>query len=219
MALPKNVHVLPQTAFQRVLMSRLRDTTTDTLGFRAATLNLGRMIAHQAIGEMFVATGFRIQTPVEETVGHAILGSSSLVPILRAGLALEAPFLEVLPRSKVWHLGVSRDHVTKQPRPYSCAVPDRIEEDDFGTRTCFVLDPMLATGGSAEYAVRLLKGRGAKQIVFVGVVGAPEGVAFLHERHPDVPIHLAQLDRELNSDAYILPGLGDFGDRWTGSVP
>lgn len=219
MALPDNFHVLSETPFQRVLMSRLRDIVTDSTVFRAATLHLGRMLAMQAVGEMPVVSTVEVQTPLEITTGHFFVGTSSLVPILRAGLALEEPFLELLPRSKVWHLGVSRDHETLRPRPYSCAVPDRIAEDDFGERVCFVLDPMLATGGSAEYAVRLLKERGAKKIVFVGIVGAPEGVRFLHERHPDVPIHLAQLDRCLNEKGYILPGLGDFGDRWTNSGP
>lgn len=218
MDLPDNVHVLPQTPLQRVLMSRLRDVATDSTAFRAATLSLGRMLAMQAVGEMVVVERDELPTPVEMTTGHFFAGSSSIVPILRAGLALERPFLELLPRSKTWHLGMSRDHQTLQPLLYSCAVPEWISEDGSGTPTCFVLDPMLATGGSAEYAVRLLKERYAKKIVFVGIVGAPEGVRFLHERHPDVPIHLAQLDRCLNEKGYILPGLGDFGDRWTNSV-
>ncbi len=217
MVLPDNVHVLPQTQLQRVLMSRLRDVATDSTVFRAATLHLGRMLAMQAVGEIAVAIDIELHTPMETTTGYFFVGTSALVPILRAGLALEEPFRELLPRSKVWHLGMSRDHETLQPIPNASAVPDRIAEDDFGERVCFVLDPMLATGGSAEYAIRLLKERGAKRIVFVGIVGAPEGVWLLHKRHPDVPIHLAQLDRELNAKGYILPGLGDFGDRWTNS--
>lgn len=214
MDLPDNVHVLPESPLMRVLMTVLRRAETPSDQFRGAALRIGRLLAAQAVGEEPLEE-FSVLTPLEMIVGTRFKRPAALVPVQRAGRALLEPFGELLQNPRIWALGLSRDHVTFQPREYSSAIP-RMVPPEVGT--CYVLDPMLATGGSAEYAVRMLKERGARQVVFVGVVGAPEGVALLHERHPDVPVYLAALDRQLNERAYILPGLGDFGDRYDNSL-
>jgi uracil phosphoribosyltransferase len=209
----QNLFVLTETNLLRMLITTLRDRQTESQEFARAANLVGRLLAAQAL-EFERLSERRVVTPLEATDGACFFGSSALVPILRAGEALVALFRELLLRHPhVWHLGLSRDHETLQSREYLCRVPEAVS--DF-TR-CYVLDPMLATGGSAEHAVRLLKKRGAHHIAFVGVVGAPEGVRFLFERHPDVRVYLAALDRELDSRGYILPGLGDFGDRYFGS--
>ncbi|MEI6511030.1 MAG: uracil phosphoribosyltransferase [Candidatus Uhrbacteria bacterium] len=212
MDLPDNVHVLPQTIAVQALMDRLRNTFTESDQFRATALRLGRLVASSAVDEQPCEDGV-IRTPVEETRGLRFTKSVALVPILRAGNALVDPFCELLPNPRVWHVGMSRDHETHRPSVYMNAIPKR----DIGGMTCFILDPMFATGGSAVEAVRLLRERGAKSIVFAGIVGAPEGVAHFQEACPDVPVYLAVLDRCLNENAYILPGLGDFGDRYYNS--
>ncbi len=217
MDLPDTLDVLPQTANVRALMSTLRDKNTKSQRFRATTLSLGRLLAARVLADQSVVTGHMVYTPLEDAAGVKLRGLQALVPILRAGQALVSPFDELMDDPYIWHVGVSRDHVTLKPKKYSCAVPEHVDPYGLGAPTCFVLDPMLATGGSAEYVISLLKKRGATNIVFVGIVGAPEGVTFLHERHPDVPIHLAALDRCINEKGYILPGLGDFGDRYFNS--
>lgn len=219
MDLPETLHVLPQTANVRSLMSTLRDTNTPSQKFRRAADQLGRILATQVLADQPVTDGYVVRSPTGESPSGATLrGLQALVPILRAGQALVTPFDELMNDPMIWHLGLSRDHATLQPREYRCDVPDNVDPDGLWVPHCYVLDPMLATGGSAEYAVRLLKNRGAEKITFVGIVGAPEGVRFLHERHPEVDIHLAVLDRCLNEKGYILPGLGDFGDRYFNST-
>lgn len=214
MSFPDNLHLLPNVPLARTLMSTLRYKDTNSQRFRRATRDLGRLLAQQALTNLPVAYGYQIETPLEKTDGATLRSTQALVPILRAGQALVDPFEECLHDPYIWHVGVSRDHETLKPREYSCAIPEDIDLYGMSAPMCFVLDPMLATGGSAAYVISLLKKRGATDITFVGVVGAPEGVAFLHEHHPDVPIHLAALDRELNEKGYILPGLGDFGNRY-----
>lgn len=212
--LPDNVHVLPQNAAVRTLMTVLRDADTPSDRFRAAARRLAPLIAAEAVNEE-PAERFDLRTPLEVTDGYRFRrGAAMLVPVRRAGGAFEEAFCHLLPNPHICEIGLSRDHVTLQPSEYSCKVPERFPDEVY---TAYVLDPMLATGGSAAYAVELLKRRGARRVVFVGVVGAPEGVGLLHERHPDVPVYLAALDRELNERGYILPGLGDFGDRLNNS--
>ncbi|NBS41547.1 uracil phosphoribosyltransferase [bacterium] len=219
MDLPDNLHVLPQTANVRALMSTLRDKTTNSQRFRRAADQLGDILAIHALATQPVADGHVVRSPTgEEPRGAKLGGLQALVPILRAGQALVPSFDKFMDDPMIWHLGLSRDHQTLLPREYRCDVPENVDPNGLWVPHCYVLDPMLATGGSAEYAVRLLKTRGAQKITFVGIVGAPEGVRFLHERHPDVDIHLAVLDRCLNERGYILPGLGDFGDRYYHTV-
>lgn len=148
----------------------------------------------------------------ETTVGYRFKESFLIAPVLRAGLGLQSGFLKFLPDATVSHIGISRDHRTHQPHFYYSNIPARIEK-----LRCIVLDPMLATGGSATMATSLLKEKGAKTLTLVSVVAAPEGVKRFSEQHPDVPIFAAALDRELNADKYILPGLGDAGDRIFGT--
>jgi uracil phosphoribosyltransferase len=147
------------------------------------------------------ATGYELR----ETVG--------LVPILRAGLGLVAPFRQLAPTASVWHLGLHRDERTLQPVEYSQHLPDRIEAD-----LCLILDPMLATGGSAVNAARALRSHGAGRVKLVGVIAAPYGVQQLNAAFPDIEVHVAALDRDLNEQGYILPGLGDAGDRQFGTT-
>jgi uracil phosphoribosyltransferase len=134
------------------------------------------------------------------------------VPILRAGLGMVDPILDLIPTAHVWHLGLYRDHATLKPVTYYNKLPPEVDVD-----LCLVLDPMLATGGSAVAAVTVLKEWGASRIKFLGLIAAPEGVQALHQEHPDVPIHLAAIDDCLNDHGYIVPGLGDAGDRLFGT--
>jgi uracil phosphoribosyltransferase len=154
-----------------------------------------------------------VETPLERTSGWQVRGKKlTLVPILRAGLGMVEGILRLVPAARVGHIGLYRDHSTLEPVDYYFKVPGDAAERDF-----FVLDPMLATGGSAASAVASLKRAGASRIKFLCLVAAPEGVRRLSEAHPDVTIYTAALDRELNAQGYILPGLGDAGDRLFGT--
>jgi uracil phosphoribosyltransferase len=153
-----------------------------------------------------------IETPLEQTVGYNLRGSVIVIPILRAGLGLVDGVLRLIPDARVGHLGMYRDEATFEPVSYYERTPRFIE-----SARVLVVDPMLATGGSAEGAISILKKRGAKDIQFMCLVAAPEGVLRLNKAHPDVPIVSAALDRELDSNAYIRPGLGDAGDRIFGT--
>jgi uracil phosphoribosyltransferase len=151
-------------------------------------------------------------TPLEEYHGVEIGDRIGLVPILRAGLGMVDAVLEMIPTARVWHLGLYRDHQTLEPVSYYNKLPHQPDID-----LCLLLDPMLATGGSATAAIEVLKQWGATRIKFLGLIAAPEGVERLAQEHPDVPIHLAALDDRLNEHAYIVPGLGDAGDRQFGT--
>jgi uracil phosphoribosyltransferase len=144
--------------------------------------------------------------------GHELAERLGLVPILRAGLGMVDAFLELFPESQVWHLGLFRDERTLRPVEYYNKLPDQTTVD-----TCLILDPMLATGGSASAAIEVLKDWGAQRIKLVNLIAAPEGVAAVSEAHPDVPMYCAALDRQLNEKGYIQPGLGDAGDRQFGT--
>ena len=154
-----------------------------------------------------------IETPMEKTTLKMLKGADmAIVPILRAGLGMVDGMLSILPQAKVGHIGLYRDPETHKPVEYYCKLPADIE-----TRTIFVVDPMLATGGSAIDAINSIKNRGGKNIKFMCIIAAPEGIAALQEAHPDVDIYIAAKDRELNANKYILPGLGDAGDRIFGT--
>jgi len=190
----------------------LRDQSTPTKIFKELVDEIAMLMAYEATADLPLAPA-EVVTPLETTTGHRITGKKlTLVPILRAGLGMVEGILKLVPSARVGHIGLYRDHDTLEPVDYYFKVPSDAVERDF-----FLLDPMLATGGSAASAVASLKRAGASRIKFLCLVAAPEGVRRLHAAHPDVPIFAAALDRELNASGYILPGLGDAGDRLFGT--
>lgn len=180
--------------------------------FRKTISDAAAILAYEAMRELAVRT-FPIETPLEETTGYALQEDVIVVPILRAGLGMVDGFVRFVPEARIGHLGMYRDEETHRPVDYYSNIPEGLSEAH-----TFVVDPMLATGGSATGAIDHLKGRGGRAFTFVCLVAAPEGVAALHEAHPDVPVVTATLDRELNDNAYICPGLGDAGDRIFGTL-
>ena len=190
----------------------LRDLDTPTKIFKELVDEIAMLMAYEATSELPV-DHISVKTPLEETRGLHISGKKlTLVPILRAGLGMVEGILRLVPAARVGHIGLYRDHDTLEPVDYYFKVPGDTAERDF-----FVLDPMLATGGSAAAAVSSLKRAGATRIRFLCLVAAPQGVRRLADAHPDVQIYCAALDRELNPQGYILPGLGDAGDRLFGT--
>ena len=190
----------------------LRDHATPTKIFKELVDEIAMLMAYEATKELALQQ-VPVRTPLEETIGLKVRGKKlTLVPILRAGVGMVEGILRLIPSARVGHIGIYRDHDTLQPVDYYFKIPRDTEERDF-----FVLDPMLATGGSAVAAVTSLKRSGAQRIRFMCLVAAPEGVRRMEEAHPDVPIYAAALDRELNTHGYILPGLGDAGDRLFGT--
>jgi uracil phosphoribosyltransferase len=190
----------------------LRDRETPVKIFKELVDEIAMLMAYEATITLPLETR-PVDTPLERTAGHHISGKKlTLVPILRAGLGMVEGILRLIPSSRVGHIGLYRDHTTLEPVDYYFKVPGDAAERDF-----FVLDPMLATGGSGVAAVSALKRAGATRVHFLCLVAAPEGVRRLSDAHPDVPIYCAALDRELNAQGYILPGLGDAGDRLFGT--
>ena len=157
-------------------------------------------------------TGWGQSGPLAPYAGHVLAERIGLVPILRAGLGMVEPIIDMIPTAHIWHLGLYRDHDTLQPVSYYNKLPPEVNID-----VALVLDPMLATGGSASAAVTVLKQWGVKRITFLGLIAAPEGVALMQREHPDVPLYLAAIDEKLNDIGYIMPGLGDAGDRQFGT--
>ena len=196
---------------QHLLLS-LRDETTPPEQFRHATKRLTTLLMLEATTD-FPTKRARVQTPLEETEGRLLEGPLVAVPILRAGLGMLDAVVEMFPRVRVGYLGLERDEATFEPSEYYAKLPRLADAHTF------VLDPMLATGGSASAALASVKAAGAASVRMVSIVAAPEGIAALEKDHPDVPIFTAAVDRELNPSAYILPGLGDFGDRLFGTDP
>lgn len=194
-------------------MSLLRDEGTSKKVFRELVDELSVLLAYEATTELPLRP-VMVRTPLEEMEGRAIAGKKVvLVPILRAGLGMVDGVLRLMPSVRVGHVGLYRDHDTLEPHHYYFKIPGEAEARQF-----IVLDPMLATGGSAVAAVSKLKEGGANDIQLMCIVAAPEGVRLMHEEHPDVGIITAALDRELNEKGYILPGLGDAGDRLFGTL-
>jgi uracil phosphoribosyltransferase len=190
----------------------LRDKSTETKHFKELVDEIAMLMAYEATSELQIEKR-DVDTPLERMTGWHITGKKlTLVPILRAGLGMVEGILRLVPSARVGHIGLYRDHGTLQPVDYYFKVPGDAPERDF-----FLLDPMLATGGSAVAAVNALKKAGATRIRFLCIVAAPEGVRKLSSAHPDVLIYAAALDRQLNSSGYILPGLGDAGDRLFGT--
>ncbi|MGH7476137.1 MAG: uracil phosphoribosyltransferase [Longimicrobiales bacterium] len=190
----------------------LRDRTTSKKAFRELVDEISMLMAYEVTQDLPLQT-VEIDTPLERTRVRAVSGKKlTLVPILRAGLGMVEGVLKLIPSARVAHIGLYRDEKTLQPVPYYFKIPAAAEARDF-----ILLDPMLATGGSAVEAVRELKAAGAARVRYVCLVAAPEGVRRMLEAHPDVQVYAAALDRELNENGYILPGLGDAGDRLFGT--
>jgi uracil phosphoribosyltransferase len=193
-------------------LALLRDRDTVPRIFRQLVREMAQMLFFEASHDLRLSP-LTIQTPLCECTGQQIVEPLGLVPILRAGLGMTEAILDMVPWAQVWHLGLYRDHQTLKPVTYYNKLPERPNIE-----LAFVMDPMLATGGSAVAAVDILKGWGLKRMKFLGLIAAPEGVEALRSAHPDVPIYLAALDSYLNADKYIVPGLGDAGDRQFGTV-
>jgi len=190
----------------------LRDKRTNTKDFKRLVNEIAMLMAFEVTKDLAVEP-VEVDTPLERMIGHQVAGKKlALVPILRAGLGMVEGIAELIPSARVGHIGLYRDHETLEPVSYYFKIPGPEDERDF-----FVLDPMLATGGSAVAAVARLKDAGARRIKFLCIVAAPVGVQKMLDAHPDVPIFTAALDRELNEHGYILPGLGDAGDRLFGT--
>lgn len=193
-------------------LSIIRDKNTGSKEFRELVTEVSLLMGYEVTRD-FPLEEVEIETPIAKTKAQVISGKKvGLVPILRAGLGMVDGMLKLIPTAKVGHIGLYRDPETLKPVEYYCKLPQDINERDL-----IVLDPMLATGGSAVAAINFLKQRGAKSIKFVCLIAAPEGVKALQEAHPDIDIYAASLDERLNEHAYIVPGLGDAGDRLFGT--
>ena len=193
-------------------ISRLRDKNTGTNEFRALVEEIAMLMGYEALSDL-PTEEIEVETPIETCKTEVIAGRKlAIVPILRAGLGMVSGITALVPTAKIGHIGLYRDETTHEPQKYYCKLPDPISE-----RLIVVTDPMLATGGSAVEAVNFIKQHGGKNIKFLCIIAAPEGVKRFHEAHPDVQLYVGHLDRELNKDAYICPGLGDAGDRIFGT--
>ncbi len=191
-------------------LTHLRDKTTNPATFRTLSYQVGLLLALEATRDL-PTKGKAIETPLEAITSPVLDQGLVVVPILRAGLGMLQPYTDLFPAVSVGYVGLERDHETAKARSYYCKLPPLVN------RRVLCVDPMLATGGSAVQALNVLRERGAKDLRLVTIVSAPEGVAKIESHHPDVPIITASIDRELNEQSYILPGLGDFGDRLYGT--
>jgi len=192
-------------------LALLRQKDTDPKQFRELIREISALLTYEATCDL-VTVPKNVDTPLGIAPGVELKDKIGLVPILRAGLGMVEGVWELMPTAEVWHIGLYRDERTLKPVQYYNKLP--VEPT---VSVCLILDPMLATGGSAVATVDILKNWGVQKIKFVGLIGAPEGIGNLHERHPDVPIYLAAIDARLNDQGYILPGLGDAGDRQFGT--
>jgi uracil phosphoribosyltransferase len=192
-------------------LTELRDYTADHRKFRTLLDEIAMLMTYEVTRD-FPSRPRPVQTPLEQTTGVALARQVTLVPILRAGLGMTDGVLRILPDARLGHLGVRRDETTLEPISYYQKLPPDIAETDV-----LLIDPMLATGGSATSAVTVLKRAGVNAMRFVCLVAAPEGIQTFHAQHPEVPIYAACIDRQLNEKGYILPGLGDAGDRIFGT--
>jgi uracil phosphoribosyltransferase len=207
---PDTLHLSEHPAVLHKL-ALLRDQRTEPKKFRELVREISWLLGYEALADAHLR-GISVQTPIEEMQGAQLADRIGLVPILRAGLGMVDAMLELMPTAEVWHLGLFRDERTLRPVEYYNKLPDSATVD-----LCLILDPMLATGGSATAAIEVLKRWGATRIKLINLIAAPEGVRAVSEAHPDVAIHCAALDRQLNEKGYIMPGLGDAGDRQFGT--
>ena len=206
-----NVFVMDHPLIQHKI-SLLRDKKTGTNEFRQLVEEIAMLMGYEALHDLPLEDR-EVETPLEKCMTPMIAGKKlAIVPILRAGLGMVSGIAALTPTAKIGHIGMYRDHDTHEPVEYFCKLPSPIE-----LRTIVVVDPMLATGGSGCDATDLIKAKGGKKIKFVCIIAAPEGIKKLHETHPDVEIYIGHVDRQLNENAYILPGLGDAGDRIFGT--
>jgi uracil phosphoribosyltransferase len=192
-------------------LTKLRDKNTDSRKFRELVREIAALLTYEATSDLLLEPS-RVETPLMEVEGAELRRKIGLVPILRAGLGMVEGVWELMPSAEVWHIGLYRDEKTLRPVEYYNKLP--IEPR---VAVCLILDPMLATGGSAVATVDILKRWGVNKIKFVGILAAPEGVENMQKHHPEVPIYLAAIDKRLNENGYIMPGLGDAGDRQFGT--
>lgn len=206
----ENLYISNHPLIQHKL-ALMRSVTTEPKKFREVVHEITNLLIYEATLDL-ATKEVEVQTPLGSTSGQMLSQRIGLVPILRAGIGMVDAMLDMIPTAQVWHIGLYRDHRTLLPVEYYNKLPVQPTVD-----VCFVLDPMLATAGSATATVQVLKDWGARQIKYVGLIAAPEGVERLHTEHPDVPIHIAAVDSHLNDKGYIVPGLGDAGDRQFGT--
>jgi len=207
----ENLFVIENPLVQRDI-TILRNKITKEYEFRLALRRIAYCLAIE-ISKDFNLDIVEVETPLEKTSGYEINQQIVLVPVLRAGLSLVNSFIELIPEAKVGHIGIQRDEKTLLPIDYYYKTPKNLH-----ISKVIILDPMLATGGSASAAIRFLKERGAKDIILSCLIAAPEGIKKIQDDHADVKIYVAKIDRELNANGYILPGLGDAGDRTFGTI-
>lgn len=193
-------------------LARLRSVNTNPKKFRELVQELAALLAYEATADL-ATVPIDVQTPLAITQGAELKEKIGLIPILRAGLGMVEGIWNLMPSAEVWHIGLYRDEKTLKPVQYYNKLPV-----DPTVSVCLILDPMLATGGSATATCEILKNWGVRKIKFVGLIGAPEGIERMVREHPDVPIHLAAVDERLNEHGYIVPGLGDAGDRQFGTA-
>ncbi len=206
----ENLYISNHPLIQHKL-ALMRTATTEPKKFRELVHEITNLLIYEATLDL-ATKEVEVQTPLGSTYGCMLSQRIGLVPILRAGIGMVDAMLDMIPTAQVWHIGLYRDHRTLLPVEYYNKLPVQPTVD-----VCFVLDPMLATAGSATATVKVLKDWGARQIKYIGLIAAPEGVERLHNEHPDVPIHIAAVDSHLNDMGYIVPGLGDAGDRQFGT--
>jgi uracil phosphoribosyltransferase len=192
-------------------LTKMRDKATNPKKFRELIREVAMLLAYEATADLTV-DDMQVETPMGAASGALLREKIGLVPILRAGLGMVDGVWEMMPSAEVWHIGLYRDEETLRPVQYYNKLPV-----DPTVQVCLILDPMLATGGSATATVDILKKWGAQRIKFVGIIAAPEGIEVLRSAHPDVPIHVAVIDSHLNEIGFIVPGLGDAGDRQFGT--
>jgi len=206
-----NVHVLDHPLIQHKL-AVLRNKETSVKEFRELVSEISGLMCYEATRNL-PTEEVLVETPITTAKCRMLSGKKlAIVPILRAGLGMVDAMVDLIPSAKIGHIGLYRDPETHKPVEYYCKLPE-----DIGNRVTFVVDPMLATGGSAVAAIDFLKGHGCKQIVMMNIIGCPEGIKAVTEAHPDVDIYMAACDEKLNDHAYIVPGLGDAGDRIFGT--
>lgn len=207
----KNVFIFDHPLIKHKI-AILRDKNTGMKEFRELIEEITTIMTYESMRDV-VLTPVEVETPLEKVIQYKVPEESvAIVPILRAGLGMVNGVHKVFPTARVGHIGMYRDEETLEPQEYYCKLPEGIEN-----KTVFLVDPMLATGGSACDALDALKKRGCKNIKFMAIIGAPEGIEKVAEAHPDVRVYVSTLDRELNENGYILPGLGDAGDRLYGT--
>lgn len=192
-------------------LSRLRDKGTEPKKFRELVREIAALLAYEATADL-ITTPRELETPLEKMMGQELKEKIGLVPILRAGLGMVEGVWGLMPSAEVWHIGLYRDEDTLRPVEYYNKLPTEPT-----VSVCLILDPMLATGGSATATADVLKKWGVKRIKFVGLIAAPEGIKAMQDQHPDIPIYIGAIDNYLNDRAYIVPGLGDAGDRQFGT--